>query len=184
MIAEVQRLIPKKPIRYVVNTHYHFDHSGGLRTYVAHGATVVTHADNREFYENVFFYPSPRTLEPDLLSQRYPWFAGNRIPAIEGVTSKYVISDGVRTLDAYALQGIDHEATMLVAYLPTERLLINGDLYGPPAPNAPLPMPSAGTRQLYQNIRRLNLNVERHVPVHGNVGTHDVFLKMVGAGSN
>src|SRR5688572_8999635 len=49
VIAEVHRLIANKPIRYVVNTHYHFDHSGGLRTYVAHGATVVTHAGNKEF---------------------------------------------------------------------------------------------------------------------------------------
>jgi glyoxylase-like metal-dependent hydrolase (beta-lactamase superfamily II) len=43
VIAEVGRLIPNKPIRYVVNTHHHFDHSGGLRTYLAQGATIVTH---------------------------------------------------------------------------------------------------------------------------------------------
>ena len=94
VMAEVHRLIPNKPIQYVVNTHYHFDHSGGLRTYVAHGATVVTHAGNRPFYEDVFFYPAPRTLEPDLLSTRYPWFRQNRLDSIEGVTQKYVISDG------------------------------------------------------------------------------------------
>src|SRR5258705_9955321 len=43
VIAEAKRLIPNKPIRYVVNTHQHFDHSGGLRAFVAEGATIVTH---------------------------------------------------------------------------------------------------------------------------------------------
>ena len=57
VLAEVARLIPNKPIRYVVNTHHHFDHSGGLRTYMAQGATVVTHQANRDFLENVLFSP-------------------------------------------------------------------------------------------------------------------------------
>ena len=80
VIAEVQRLVPNKPIQYVVNTHHHFDHSGGLRTYVAQGATVITHEQNKDFYERVFFYPSPRTVQPDRLSTLNPWFAGNQNP--------------------------------------------------------------------------------------------------------
>ncbi len=181
VMAEVHKLIPNKTIQYVVNTHHHFDHSGGLRTYVAQGATVVTHAANREFYEQVFFYPAPRTLEPDLLSSRYPWFAGNRIPAIEGVQDKYVISDGVKTLDAYAMQGVD-EANMLMVYLPTEKILINADLYSPPAQGAALPKFSAGEQQLYQNIQRLKLDVARHVGVHGDVGTHETFMNVIASG--
>jgi glyoxylase-like metal-dependent hydrolase (beta-lactamase superfamily II) len=186
VIGEVRRVVPNKPIRYVVNTHYHFDHSGGLRTYVAMGATVVTHAGNRGFYENVFFYPAPRTLEPDLLSTRYPWFRQNRIPTFETVTDKYVISDGVRTLDLLALQNVIHDGNMLVAYLPTERILINADMFGPPAPNAPLPMRrNTNVRELAANIRRLNLNIDRHVGIHGGVSTHDVFTKIVALqGSN
>ena len=185
VIAEVHRVIPNKPIQYVVNTHYHFDHSGGLRTYVAQGATVVTHAGNKEFYEDVFFYPAPRTLEPDLLSERYPWFRQNRADAIETVTQKYVISDGVRTLDLLPLQGTIHDGNMLVAYLPAEKILINADMYSPPPANAqPLPRASTPARELAQNIRRLNLAVERHVPIHGVVGTHEMFLRVVGQGSN
>src|SRR5437879_12190451 len=57
VINEVSRLIPNKPIRYVVNTHHHFDHSGGLRTYLAQGDTIVTHQANREYYEQVLFNP-------------------------------------------------------------------------------------------------------------------------------
>ena len=54
VIAEVKKLIPNKPIKYLVNTHHHFDHSGGLRTYIDEGATIVTHEVNKEFYEKAF----------------------------------------------------------------------------------------------------------------------------------
>ena len=62
VIAEVKRLIPNKPIRYLVNTHHHFDHAGGLRTYVDEGATIVTQEINKAFYEKAF--AAPRTLKP------------------------------------------------------------------------------------------------------------------------
>ena len=180
VIAEVRRLTPNQPIRYVVNTHHHFDHAGGLRTYMAQSTTVVTHQGNRDFYYDVFFHPGRRTLEPDILSDRMPWFAGNRIPAFETVNEKYVISDGVRTMDLYPVLGLGHSGTMLVAYLPAERILINADLYSPPAPGAQPPLVNANMRSLYQNIQRLNLDVERHVGVHGQVGSHEDFVRIVG----
>jgi glyoxylase-like metal-dependent hydrolase (beta-lactamase superfamily II) len=184
VIAEVQKLVPNKPIQYVINTHHHFDHSGGLRTYVAHGATVVTHQANREFYEQVFFYPAARTLQPDLLSSRYPWFAGNRIPPIETVNQKYVISDGARTLEMHPAQGLDHNSNMLLVYLPTEKILVNADLYGPAAAGAQAPAVNANMRALRQNIQRLRLDVATHVGIHGATGTHQQFMAIVGTGSN
>src|SRR5437867_4750678 len=66
VLAEVSKLIPNKPVRYVLNTHHHFDHSGGLRTYLAQGATIVTHQANREYYEQVLFNPAPRTLQQNI----------------------------------------------------------------------------------------------------------------------
>src|SRR5437899_4860673 len=54
VIAEVNKLIANKPIRYLVNTHHHFDHSGGLRTYVDQGVTIITHAINKPFYDKSF----------------------------------------------------------------------------------------------------------------------------------
>src|SRR2546422_14721 len=67
LIAEVTKLIANKPIRYLVNTQHLFDHSGGLRTYVDQGVTIITHAINKPFYDKSF--TSPRTLNPDPLSQ-------------------------------------------------------------------------------------------------------------------
>lgn len=185
VIAEVHKLVPSKPIRYLVNTHHHFDHSGGIRTYLTESATIVTHQENREFYEQVLLYPAPRTLQPDRLSTHYPWFTGNRVPAIETVNQKFVLSDGVRTMDIYPVQGLGHNSNMLMTYLPTEKILVNADLYSPPAAGAPAPAaPNANMLTLHQNIQRLRLDVAQHAPIHGRAGTHDEFLKIVGKPSN
>ena len=185
VLAEVGRLIPNKPIRYVVNTHHHFDHSGGLRTYLAQGASIVTHQGNREYYEQVLFNPAPRTLQPDRFSTFYPYFTGGRRPLpIETVNQKYVISDGVRMLDLYPVQGLNHHANMLVAYFPKEKILVNADLYSPPAQGAQVPAPDANMRSLNQNMQRLKLDVAQHVPIHGQPGPNTQFVQIVGRQSN
>src|SRR5262249_19681002 len=50
VIEEITRLMPNKPIRFLVNTHQHFDHAGGLRTYMHIGATIITHFKNHGLY--------------------------------------------------------------------------------------------------------------------------------------
>jgi glyoxylase-like metal-dependent hydrolase (beta-lactamase superfamily II) len=184
VIAEVQRLVPNKPIQYVVNTHHHFDHSGGLRTYVAQGTTVITHEQNEDFYEDVFFYPHARTVQPDRLSALYPWFAGNRNRSIQTLTTKYTVSDGTRTMDIHPVQGLDHNSNMLMVYLPTERILINADLYSPPAAGAQPPAVNPSMTSLRQNIQRLKLDVTQHVPIHGIPGSHSDFMRISASGSN
>jgi len=178
VIDEVHRLAPNKPIRYLVNTHHHFDHSGGLRTYVAEGATVVTNRMNREFYERVMFSPAPRTLEPDRLSLLNPDLLPH--PVMELVGGKYVISDGTRTLDVYTLPPYDHAADMMVAYLPHEKMLINADIYEPPQKGGRPPKPSEGTRVLLETIQRLGLDVSWDVGLHSGVGPHEDLVKLMG----
>ncbi len=185
VIGEVTRLIPNKPIKYVVNTHHHFDHSGGLRTYLAQGATIITHQANREYYENVLFTTAPRTLQADRFSTFYPYFSGGRRPLpIETVNQKYVISDGVRTVDLYPVQGLNHASTMLLVYFPKEKILVNADLYSPPAQGAPAPAVNANMRTLRQNIQRLKLDVAQHVPIHGTPGSNDQFVQIMGRQAN
>jgi glyoxylase-like metal-dependent hydrolase (beta-lactamase superfamily II) len=168
-----------------VNTHHHFDHSGGLRTYLAQGATIVSHQANREFLENVLFSPGPRTMMPDRFSTYYPYFSGGRRPLpIETVNQKYVISDGVRTIDLLPMQGNNHNGGMLLVYLPKEKILVNADMYTPPAQGAPAPALNDNMRNLQQNIQRLKLDVVQHVPIHGQPGTGQQFTQIVGRGTN
>jgi len=176
VIGEVKKAIPGKPIKYVINTHHHFDHSGGLRTYAAEGATIVTHALNRPFYDKAF--AAPRTLNPDRLAQ------ARKTPAFETFTNKKVLSGGGRTLELHHLQGNPHNDAILVAYLPKERLLIEVDVYSPPAANTPLPPLARGFAvNLYDNVQRLKLDVDRIVPLHGRIGTWTEFLAAIGKSS-
>jgi hypothetical protein len=72
-----------------------------------------------------------------------------------------------------------------MAYLPKEKILINADLYSPPARGAqPAATPTPTMVTLYQNIQRLKLDVAQHVPIHGQAGPGGEFLRMVGKQSN
>jgi len=160
VIAKAKETIPNKPIRYIVNTHVHFDHSGGLRTYVAEGATVVTHAMNRPYYEQV--WAAPRTLNPDRLAR------AKATANFETFTDKYVLTDGRRVVEVYAIAGSGHNDAYAMVYLPAERILAQVDAYAAPAPNAPAAAaPSPFAVNLYDNIERLKLNVRQIAPLHG-----------------
>ena len=203
VIEEANRLAPDKLIKYVINTHHHFDHAGGLRTFLSQGTTVITHESNKQYYLDILFSTAPRELQPDRMSLYSPMYMISRRPApIEtvanfaggpgGGAAKYVISDGERILEVLHVQDMayeledpsyaqgNHSADMLIAYLPKEKMLINADLYSPPARGAVLPTPTAAMRTLYQNMRKQKLDVAQHVPIHGRVGTNDEFLKIVG----
>jgi L-ascorbate metabolism protein UlaG (beta-lactamase superfamily) len=202
VIEEANRLVPDKLIKYVVNTHHHFDHAGGLRTYLSQGTTVITHESNKQYYLDIMFYPAPRELQPDRMALYSPMYMISRRPApIETVASfaggpgggaaKYVITDGEHILELFHVQDMayeledpsyaqgNHSADMLMVYLPKEKMLINADLYSPPAPGAPPSAATAGMRTLYQNMLKQKLDVARHVPIHGRIGTNDEFLKIV-----
>jgi glyoxylase-like metal-dependent hydrolase (beta-lactamase superfamily II) len=158
VIAAARKTIPGKPIRYVVNTHPHFDHAGGLRAFAAEGITILTHQTNKAYLEKAL--AQPRTL-----------VAGGAVPArkpkVEGVGDKKVLSDGERTVELYRLQAFGHHEGMLVAYFPKEKVLFEADAYNPqPVSAAPPSPPSPYNLSLLENISALKLDVARIVPVH------------------
>jgi glyoxylase-like metal-dependent hydrolase (beta-lactamase superfamily II) len=160
VLAEVRKLAPNKPVRYVVTTHHHFDHIGGLRTYVAEGATVVTHQSNVAYFEKTL--AAPATISPDAQSK-----AGNK-PSIQGVTGKDILTDGKQTLEVYATGGDTHTNEYTLVYLPRPRILVEGDAYSPaPAGTPPPSPPPPNAVALYDELQRLKLNVATIAPIHG-----------------
>ena len=160
VIAKVKETIPDKPIRYLINTHHHFDHSGGLRTYMDEGATIVTHALNRPYYERA--WAAPRTINPDKLAR------SNKSATFETFTDKHVMTDGRRTIEVHHIAGSGHNDAFAMVYLPAEKILIEVDAYAPAAANAPPPAsPSPFAVNLYENIQRLKLDVHQIAALHG-----------------
>jgi hypothetical protein len=198
VIDEVSRLVPNKPIKYVVNTHHHFDHAGGLRTFLSQGTTIVTHETNKDYYLGILFHPGGWSLAPDRMAKYDPMYMISRRPApIETVggdtriTAPYVITDGTRMMEVFHVLDVaydigdpsyrqgNHSNDMLMAYLPKEKILVNADLYSPPARGAGPAAATFGMRTLYQNMLMLKLDVAQHVPIHGRVASNEEFLKLV-----
>lgn len=163
LLAEVRRLYPNKPLTELVNTHHHFDHSGGLRAFVDAGVTIVTHEINKPFYETAF--ASARTLNPDRLEQ------SKKKAAIVAIGDKHVISDAARTMELHLVKDNPHNEGILLAFLPKEKILVQVDLYTPPAPGSPAPAPNApvnpSAAALLDNLEKLRLDFETIVPLHG-----------------
>jgi glyoxylase-like metal-dependent hydrolase (beta-lactamase superfamily II) len=181
VIAETKKQFPNKGIRYVINTHNHFDHLGGLRTYVAEGATAVTDDRNREFYKNVVLAPQPRTLLPDRLSQRPFAPTGPGQLMLQTFTDTYTLSDGNQTIELYNVEGLNHSDNMTIVYLPKAKLLVSADMGGPPPAGSPAPANvSNNSIVLYNNIKRLKLDVVTHAPIHGPQGPQAEFDRIVG----
>ena len=178
VIDEVVRLVPDKPIRYVVNTHQHHDHIGGLRTFMHIGATIVTHWKNYDFYRRDVLNYAPRTLAPDMLSLWPPTEVAEGYQ-YETVRENYVLADGARTMRISYVQPLRHAEGMLMAYLPAERMVIEADLFDPPAPGAPRPAATDANRSLLAHVRRLGLEVETIVPIHGQPAPWSDFLRIV-----
>ena len=177
VIEEVRKLIPNKPIRFVINTNQHFDHAGGLRTYVHIGSTVITHWKNFDFYNHDFINYVPRTLKPDMVSMWPPTELAEGY-YYETVRENYVLSDDTRNLNIYYVNPLQKVEGMLMAYLPKEKLLLEADLVDT---TEPLPAALSRDQQSFLNaVRILKLDPARIVPVHGKPIPWVDFAKIAG----
>jgi glyoxylase-like metal-dependent hydrolase (beta-lactamase superfamily II) len=133
VIAEIKTRFPGKPIRDIVVTHFHFDHSGGVRAYAAEGATVVVGAQSVARFQAVL--TAPHTLVPDSL-QLNP----RQVDVIGVPATGLTLTDGVRTVGVYPVQNT-HAVDMVIAYVPGDNLVFVSDLLSPSGPVAVASIP-------------------------------------------
>ena len=168
-ITEAKQLVPNKPIRYVMNTHPHSDHTGGLPALVAEGATIITQKNNEKFLEAAL--NTPRTLLDDVLAKN-PHKA-----RFETVSEKKVYSDGTRTVEMYHIYPAPHSNGLIVAYIPKEKVLFQGDFSVNPGQPA-----NVHVKALVPALEKLKLvDFDRYINVHASAAPQtkaDVWAAM------
>jgi glyoxylase-like metal-dependent hydrolase (beta-lactamase superfamily II) len=156
VMAAAKQAIPNKPIRYVVNTHPHFDHAGGLGAAVAEGATILTHANNEAVLER--FLSGPRALLGDSLSK----VANRRTNVVEGVGDRDVRrGTNGRVVELHRVPN-EHSDGMLVVFVPAEKVLLTADI----TIVNPTPVQLATVRAAVETLNRLKLDYNAWIPTH------------------
>ena len=199
VMQEVKKLVPNKRIKYVVATHNHLDHIGGIRTYAEAGTTIVAHEFMRDMLWHFVLGPETWSLKPDRLSTTPPEEILDTGWIFESVNEKMTLSDDTRNLDIYHVYGatsrncrditppegcsmeLEQTPYMLMTYLPKEKILVEADLYNP---NNPIAIPGNGERALFANVKRYGLDVNTIAPIHGDPTPWTDFVKFIGKMSN
>ena len=152
LLARMAERWPEKPIRYLILTHHHIDHTGGMRPVIEAGASVVTSEKNAAYFREVFESTMARNVN-----------------LIE--VGQFLQLDGIgREIHAYDVY-TEHADGMIAAYVPDEKLLFNADLF---SPNRPLQF-SLWLDDLMNAIEWHRIDVEKHVGGHGSrIAAHPV----------
>lgn len=171
LLATARERLPGKPIRYVVLTHHHMDHAGGLRGMLEPGTTLVVGAPAMAHYRRVL--AAPMTRNPDMKPRD---FSG--LPILE-VPESHVIRDANgRQVIVYAVHDNPHAKGMLLAYVPQARLGFVTDLW---SPGVPLPeKANPALLSVINTVKRAGITPERFAGGHGSVAPYAALAKLGG----
>jgi glyoxylase-like metal-dependent hydrolase (beta-lactamase superfamily II) len=161
---------PGKPIRYLVLTHHHIDHSGGLRAYIAEGASVVVGKGDGAFFRKVL--TAPQTLNVNKPQ-------GAVTPKVIEVADKWSVKDG-REIDAYAIDN-PHAAGYLMPYVPDAKLGFVTDLWNPGPPVAAV---NPNITAVVKGVEKWKLAPERFAGGHGAVDNYADVMQVAAGGTN
>lgn len=152
LLARMGERWPEKPIRYLVLTHHHIDHTGGMRPVIEAGASVVTSEKNAGYFREVF---------ESTMAQSVNLIEVGQFLSLDGIGRE------IHAYDVYT----EHADGMIAAYVPDEKLLFNADLF---SPNRPLQF-SLWFDDLMHAIEWHGIDVEKHVGGHGSgIAAHPV----------
>jgi glyoxylase-like metal-dependent hydrolase (beta-lactamase superfamily II) len=156
VMAAAKQAIPNKPIRFVVNSHPHFDHASGLSAAVAEGATILTHNNNEAVLERLL--AGQRTLTGDSLSK----LSGRRANVVTGV-GDHDVRKGTngKVVELHRIPN-EHSDGLLVVYLPAEKVLWSADI----TVVNPNPNQLGIVKSAVSTFDRLKLDYNGWIPAH------------------
>jgi glyoxylase-like metal-dependent hydrolase (beta-lactamase superfamily II) len=166
-ITAAKQKYPNKPIRYLVMTHHHMDHAGGVRAYVAQGATLVVGSGAAEHYRKLL--ASPYTRNPDLSSRDL-----GSVRIME-VAEKQVFSDGKREVSAHLLEN-PHAAATLMGYIADARIAYVTDIYSPGPPLPPKINPALAS--VVNGVRKAGIQPLTIAGGHGSTAPYALLVAL------
>jgi cyclase len=162
ILRQISETTGGKPVRYLVLTHAHLDHTSGARAFVAAGAQVICQENVARPLLAYLTQASRDAADP--LSGK-----GKVAPTLMTVSERMVLFDGRHRAEIQWL-GPAHTNGDLVVLLPNEKVLFAGDL----APNGRLPdlhLPDADAEAWMKTLPRLAAApIDKMVPGHGSIG--------------
>ncbi len=167
VIQEINDRWPDKPIRYIISTHAHDDHIGGLRAYAAQGAIIVTSNVSKAVVNEIL--SAHHMIRPDELQLNK-----NKVN-LELVSENKTISDNNRSIEIFPVKN-SHSNDMLAVYLPKEKILLDSDLYSPRSVPPPFKIYS---KELLDFITQSGIDVETIAGTHGTFGPLSDLQKLV-----
>mgnify|MGYP006266819931 CR=1 FL=1 len=170
-IRAAQARYGAKPVRYIVLTHHHMDHAGGLRAYMAQGATLVVGRGATAHYRRVL--AAPATRNPDMGAYDF-----SKVNIIE-VSDRYTMTDGSRQVSAHFTEN-PHVDGMLIGYVADARIGFVTDIWSPGA--APLPKEiSTPLAAVVTAARRAGISPLRFAGGHGGTAEYAPLAGLAGA---
>jgi hypothetical protein len=157
---------PGKAVRYVVLTHHHIDHTGGVRAYVAQGATLVVGKGDGAFWRKSLSAPHNLDLYP---------LKGNVTPKVIEVDGKWSVNDGGRAIEAYSLDN-PHATGYLIPYIPDVKIGWVTDLWNP---GAPIMAVNPGLVAIVRGVEKAGIQPERFAGGHGAIGPYADLVQAV-----
>jgi glyoxylase-like metal-dependent hydrolase (beta-lactamase superfamily II) len=171
VVNTARQRFPGKPIRWLVLTHHHMDHAGGVRAILAEGAVLVVGQPAGDHFRRAL--AAPMTRNPDMKPMDFSQVAILEVP------ESHVMSDSRgRQVIAYAMHDNPHARGLLMVYVPDAKLGFVTDVWtpGPPLPDKPNP----ALMSVVNTVKRAGIEPARFAGGHGSAADYASLTKLAG----